>query len=473
MLEKFNMFLDDDQQLVLKMSEKIFESSEKRWTISRLQGELNVSRHQTLMAFDLLQSLIDSLGIEEVDVRYLKQGTLIIDGLSTTVIKQVLKKMAQKSIRLNVFINNYLGIYGVQTQFLKKFGVSRATYYRNIQSINQIIKRDFKVLEQSDEVKIRQIIFSIIHYFFDGAELLPEQLKKQIPRLIDQLPAVKTQKLRLTEREKLLNFVFVQTCRINQGNVVTRSFITNQSLAPLKSMSEIWHVDCRTIYREFEYLHAYLIVNEILAGPIEKGWNVNLLDEVNAISDMQIKILGEIFQQKRSTLRSAGEQLLKVNAKIFSPFYFGTTFVDPVKKPFFMKTYPELSAVTQKMIEALSQGQHLNLDRDLLTQAYYAYILFLLTNFSQNDLIAPIEITVDFSNGPLYTKYITDLLKQFDKLNIKISSQLTKKTNIFLSDQPVKQGTYKQLIWRTPPVTSDLEALGSMIVKERSNLYGE
>lgn len=210
-----------------------------------------------------------------------------------------------------------------------------------------------------------------------------------------------------------------------------------------------------------------------LRDQLKKGGMLIILDEVNAISDMQIKILGEIFQQKRSTLRSAGEQLLKVNAKIFSPFYFGTTFVDPVKKPFFMKTYPELSAVTQKMIEALSQGQHLNLDRDLLTQAYYAYILFLLTNFSQNDLIAPIEITVDFSNGPLYTKYITDLLKQFDKLNIKISSQLTKKTNIFLSDQPVKQGTYKQLIWRTPPVTSDLEALGSMIVKERSNLYGE
>ena len=139
MIEKFNRLLDDEQQLVLQLAELYIHDSEKRLSIGYVQDELGVSRHQVLGAFDLLKSTITALRIENIDLEYDGKGVLSIYGLTTTSMKTILENMATRSIRLNIFINSQLGIYGTQAQFLKQFGISRATYYRNIIYIRQIL----------------------------------------------------------------------------------------------------------------------------------------------------------------------------------------------------------------------------------------------------------------------------------------------------------------------------------------------
>lgn len=124
MIEKFNRLLDDEQQLVLQLAELYIHDSEKRLSIGYVQDELGVSRHQVLGAFDLLKSTITALRIENIDLEYDGKEVLSIYGLTTTSMKTILENMATRSIRLNIFINSQLGIYGTQAQFLKQFGIS-------------------------------------------------------------------------------------------------------------------------------------------------------------------------------------------------------------------------------------------------------------------------------------------------------------------------------------------------------------
>lgn len=76
MIEKFNRLLDDEQQLVLQMAELYIHDPEKKLSISYLQSELGVSRHQVLMAFDLLKDTVASLNLKNIDLAYDGKGSL-------------------------------------------------------------------------------------------------------------------------------------------------------------------------------------------------------------------------------------------------------------------------------------------------------------------------------------------------------------------------------------------------------------
>ncbi|WP_235016129.1 hypothetical protein [Pediococcus acidilactici] len=165
MIEKFNRLLDDEQQLVLQRAELYIHDPEKKLSISYLQSELGVSRHQVLMAFDLLKDTVASLNLKNIDLAYDGKGIIAMYGLTTSLLKQLLEEMALRSIRLNVFINSQLGIYGTQAQFTKRFGISRATYYRNIMGIRQLFTEEIFNYRSLTEARLRQVLFSVIHHF--------------------------------------------------------------------------------------------------------------------------------------------------------------------------------------------------------------------------------------------------------------------------------------------------------------------
>lgn len=155
MLEKFNRFLDDEQQLIFQMAEIFVNSAEKSISINYLQKELGISRHQALTVFDSLEFIIETGDMTNVNTMYNGQGLLTVQGLNTGYLKLILKTMAIKSVRLNILLNMYLGIYGSTTQFLTQFGISRATYYRNIRRIHHIISEYFIGKRRRNEAEIR------------------------------------------------------------------------------------------------------------------------------------------------------------------------------------------------------------------------------------------------------------------------------------------------------------------------------
>ncbi|TLQ05175.1 hypothetical protein FEZ51_02750 [Pediococcus stilesii] len=468
MLEKFNRFLDDEQQLIFQMAEIFVNSAEKSISINYLQKELGISRHQVLTVFDSLEFIIETGDMTNVNTTYNGQGLLTVQGLNTGYLKLILKTMAIKSVRLNILLNMYLGIYGSTTQFLTQFGISRATYYRNIRRIHHIISEYFIGKRRRNEAEIRQVIFSIIHHFFDNAEVLTNNLGGQVAEAIDQLKQeLQNVSLTFTEKGKLINFAFVQAGRIQQGKLIKHEYAVDRDLSFLNVMNSMWQLNDKDLKGELEYMYIYLVINELITDPIDENWNMSPLGEINMIIIKQINLLDDIFGRvvEPGLLQQVRQELTKINTKVFSPFYFSETFVDPVKVPFFTETYPELDLIVKQMLEILCTSNQLRLDKSILTQVYYAYMLFIMERLPTNILSNSVKIAVDFSNGRLYTRYISAQLRQFKSLNIEITNELNEDTDIFLSDQALEKQECEQVIWEAPPIAQDWELLGDLIVK--------
>jgi hypothetical protein len=470
MIEKFNRLLDDEQQLVLQLAELYIHDSEKRLSIGYVQSELGVSRHQVMGAFDLLNSTIESLAIEDIDLAYDGKGILSIYGLTTTSMKTILEDMATRSIRLNIFINSQLGIYGTQAQFLKQFGISRATYYRNIIYIRQILAEDFFVQRRRNEENSRQIIFSVIHHFFNGIDALPIELGEPITTLITKLCEIRSINLSYTERQRLTNFLFVQTKRIRQGNKIQK--IVDQDCATekmefFKLLNDLWGLKEEELVQEGWYFDIYLMINGLVPFEIEKCGKQQPLEAIQDLVEKQLDFLNQIFEgmEIEPQLVEIRQELIETNVKVFSPFYFSETFVDPTKVPFFSETYPEIDDMVKQILMYVGEQRKLKLDKDTFTQLYYTYMLILLEHLPVQLVSNVVKITVDFSNGKVFTKYISSQLQQFAPLNIEVSKRLEDDTDIFLSDQRFCDVDCEQMIWESPPLAEDWEQLGDLIVK--------
>ena len=472
MIEKFNRLLDDEQQLVLQMAELYIHDPEKKLSISYLQSELGVSRHQVLMAFDLLKDTVASLNLKNIDLAYDGKGIIAMYGLTTALLKQLLEEMALRSIRLNVFINSQLGIYGTQAQFTKRFGISRATYYRNIMGIRQLFTEEIFNYRSLTEARLRQVLFSVIHHFFNGIDGLPGEYWMEIPTVLEQICTDCGMCLKYTERKRLVNFAFVQAQRIRQGHVLTEL----ADLSPVAAdddgpdfgpLNQFWGLEDEDLRREKQYLTIYCRVNELLDFSIDQCCGPQLQECLQDLVDSQTELLYSTFADAslEKAIGRIKRALTQTNAKVFSPFYFSETFVDPTKMPFFNETYPAIDAVVKQLLGEVAKRRQLYIDQDVLTQLYYTYMLILLEHLPVKFLSRTVKITVDFSNGPIFTKYIVAQLQQFAPLNIEIMMELTEETDIFLSDQSFAELDCEQMIWESPPLAADWEQLGDMIVR--------
>lgn len=278
--------------------------------------------------------------------------------------------------------------------------------------------------------------------------------------------------LKYTERKRLVNFAFVQAQRIRQGHVLTEL----ADLSPVAAdddgpdfgpLNQFWGLEDEDLRREKQYLTIYCRVNELLDFSIDQCCGPQLQECLQDLVDSQTELLYSTFADAslEKAIGRIKRSLTQTNAKVFSPFYFSETFVDPTKMPFFNETYPAIDAVVKQLLGEVAKRRQLYIDQDVLTQLYYTYMLILLEHLPVKFLSRTVKITVDFSNGPIFTKYIVAQLQQFALLNIEIMMELTEETDIFLSDQSFAELDCEQMIWESPPLAADWEQLGDMIVR--------
>jgi len=84
-------------------------------------------------------------------------------------------------------------------------------------------------------------------------------------------------------------------------------------------------------------------------------------------------------------------------------------------------------------------------------------------SISQALIYEKVHICVDFSEGPLYTDYIFDLLQTYNTGNLVLTRHLSAQTDIYLSDFYTSSVKQQQLVWRNPPQTQDWVLLENLV----------
>ena len=90
--------------------------------------------------------------------------------------------------------------------------------------------------------------------------------------------------------------------------------------------------------------------------------------------------------------------------------------------------------------------------------------MIILPKLSIHNLILPVHIVIDFSEGNLFNDYIASGIQSITGLNIKIDQHLSSLTDIYLTDTFNPSYTKQQIIWPAMPQKSDWQQLKAYIM---------
>ncbi|WP_375152585.1 hypothetical protein [Enterococcus mundtii] len=102
------------------------------------------------------------------------------------------------------------------------------------------------------------------------------------------------------------------------------------------------------------------------------------------------------------------------------------------------------------------------------------YIFLFLSSLPIELLSPKVKIVIDFSFGQSYNRYIQEQVDAFSKLNIESYVGATEEeADVYISDMLKLHSHRHQVIWLSPPTSSDWEKLGDLIVHVKIKKSGK
>lgn len=480
MLTKYICFLDEEKYLTVQLFEFLAHKEHGYASINVLKEELGLSQYQLNKLAE--NALTVGQQFDDVEIQYNKSKGIIATGVTTQILKRIISLMAQESLRLQIFVHDYLNYGGKSTaDFVKKVGISRATFFRSKAALSKALETQLPVSIKNDEIRLRFYIFDVLYYFSYTDYIDSPKVKSAVTDLLRDAILIWKLSLSNTQRKQLLYFISIVHLRTLSGNTLTDSNENNimdtADDPRVRTFAEIikkqYQLPQKQALRDSRYFMTFLTTNDLLE---EKNFlQLKNLAEIKYLTQKQCVVLEEELQinTTKPEYESFVTSLFKINAKTLSPSFFNNSFIDPKQIFFFQESYPQADQIALSFVELCAAKSGILLDQEELTQLYYSYLFNILNEIPINIFRDKVKIAIDFSQGAVYTKYIYNQVKQFDNLNIVITNSLSNDCDIYLSniyDPLIKK---RQVIWENPPLAEDWAFLGDVIVDVKQKKYGK
>lgn len=365
-------------------------------------------------------------------------------------------------------------------QYAGKTWVSRAAFYRNVKNVKSILKKEFKVSNKSlinNEFQCRLNLFQLYYDIYSGFNTPFSNLDDLVQDIINVCKPYFDRPLRLSEQFKFSIFLRIWILRHrNQGfntdltvRIETENKCYNELFHDLKKvMGTKFNLD----QYEMSYLYGFLLAKQFITrdDAYEISENFPLASSLTTNFLKYFKASSVTDEPIDETTESALEKdLLNVNLQLTSFYIEPMTFIRKNSMKFFKKSYPSFDIVVNRFFNELKKQDNMqNLDEKNWTNLYYGYIFALINNIPAEVLSERVYVAVDFSQGDLYTNYVINSLQAFHHANIVIEDEVSRSTDIFISDIYSPQVSQPQLTWEDPPTPLDWEDLGSLIEELRA-----
>ncbi|WEV58173.1 hypothetical protein [Ligilactobacillus acidipiscis] len=468
-MENFTFLLDEKQQRILALLRLYLKADPVRLDLDTLRANLGLSIYQLHQLMEDVLEILDEQKM--VQVEYNSNKGLLITGLNTKVIKIVTANLAKKSIRLKVFLHEFLGSPKNHKKLLKEIGLSRSSFYQIRENVLSEISVEVHPKTLGQEMQLRYFILNVLFYFSLDLFFVKGQKQQQVKKTFRVVVLNWQLTLSNTQRKQLFYFLAIQFLRTSQTR---KEFLNDDSSLILKNhrLSKLithfckqWNLSSKTATNEALFLNSFLALDGFVLYE-EKIPLVNF-DDAKKLTKQQLQLISNKLHKSitAETYPNFTRGLFLINSRSLSPFFFINTFIRPDEVPYFKETYPMVNNIAFGFIKLRSHFNVQLLSTEEVTQLYYSYVFQILNETETTDFTDTVNITVDFSQGVVYTKYILNQLKQFDHLNISINKALNNATDLYLSDTYDPALKKLQVIWENPPLALDWALLGNMIVK--------
>ena len=449
-------------------------------TVSSILDTLPISEYK-------LNQLLTTINNDLAQVHYSKSPKItspdknILKGenITTTVMNEIRLLYLKRSVLFALFQYNFLQTKTVsKATFMKQNFISKTKFYASGVELKQILKdSDFYQspnIIKNPEYVLRLHIFEFFYTAFNGIDSPFEDMNVKINNLIIRIQAQFSFILKPIQKSKLEIFLKIWILRMQNGNNLTDKLISPANIMPdvtekLTSIQtfiqEQFNVDVKK--EELNYLYTFLLTQEYVNGiqrvltkddyPLAYKLTNDLVDQIRAVG-----MLNDPTKFDPTDLYSA---LTCIHLRFITLYIEPTTFISLEQVSFFQQTYPIFHTIINRYINDIKSKKLMRLNQRESANLYFDYMFAFITTIPKDLLLDKVHICVDFSQGSIYNNYIMSTLEGFANANIVIESNLSRTTDIYLSDFYSTSVNKSQTIWRDPPSPDDWADLGDSIVR--------
>lgn len=184
--------------------------------------------------------------------------------------------------------------------------------------------------------------------------------------------------------------------------------------------------------------------------------------KMTALFDQIADSYQDFFKQSMPTVQR------QTMTELLTPLIIRLTYFPPqdshlsTDMAFQTTSYPIHTAFTKMVIQKLAQVFRYDTSQ-LLGMMFNPLLNALIKTISVKEALPAITITIDLIDMPALEDYLTQMVKQWQSLNIIVTNEFTDKTDIYLSNVILSQKV-TGFAWYTIPEWSERLALRQLII---------
>lgn len=488
----YTLFFEKNDQLSYMLLQRFYAKRDRLVTISSVLDQLPISEYKLSQLLTSINRDLDKIQYSNhSQITTPEKNVLKGENITKTVLNEIRLVYLKRSVLFALFQYNFLQSKMVsKATFMKKHFISKTKFYSTEVQLRSILNdSDFynsPNIVNNYEYVLRLHIFEFFYTAFNGIDSPFEDLNVKINNLIIRIQAQFSFLIKPVQKSKLEIFLKVWILRMQNGHYINDRIIPPAHVTPavrekLTSIQKFIEdqFNCKLRGEENNYLYTFLLTQEYVDG-LQDVLTKDDYPLAYDLSDQLINALkteGGLSDPDSFDTTQLYKNLSRIHLQFITLYIEPTTFISLDQINFFKQTYPILHAIINHFILQVKDKNMMHLNKRESANLYFDYMFAFINTIPREMVLDKVHICVDFSQGSLYNNYITNTLKGFANANIVIESNLTRATDIYLSDFYSTAVKKAQIIWRNPPSPDDWGALGDTIIHYKQekvqNLVGK
>lgn len=332
--------------------------------------------------------------------------------------------------------------------------------------------KGFDTQNAHDELRLRLVLTQLYYHAFKDYELPFETVKVQradyLVNLIEKQEIIET--MTDAKRVFLTFYCLITATRLQQGfgfkvNAIGQAKI-NEYQPWIEQVQAQWPKEMLPINTdEIGYVLQLLDILGWEKAPQQK---VDLLP--TDFKKRVLTILQSSFKKQHEVvqLNLSDSPILDKLWQLCQRYYYDDNIVldgfFSTNLAVFEENYYELYQGCIKFIDALEENQLLKRVKNHKT-FIMELVMIALNDLDFKALVPSITVTVNFSLGMAYNRFIESNLRALPFSNIQINNQYSTETDVYLSDVLSRHVTSDYIIWNSPPNAIDWEVFGNLVAR--------
>lgn len=361
-------------------------------------------------------------------------------------------------------------------EFSKEAYISLTKAYKVRKAVQNFFKeyqiQSFNTQNAHDEFRLRLVLTQLYYHAFKDYEIPFETVNVQradyLVDLIEKQGIVAT--MTDAKRVFLTFYCLIAGIRLHQGFAFEVESIWRSKLdeyrIQIEQLQAQWPKEMLPISTdEIGYVLQLL---DILGWKKELHGNSNLLPD--DFKKRVLLILQSSFHKQHEPLwlNLSDSPMLDKLWELCQRYYYDDNIIIDgffsTNMSIFEENYYELYQGCLRFINTLEEEQLLKRVKNHKT-FIMELVMIALNNLDFKRLVPQITVTVNFSLGMLYNRFIESNLRALPFNNIRINNRYSAETDIYLSDVLSRQISSDYIIWNSPPNAVDWEVFGNLVAR--------